>query len=423
LTQRGRVVEHDPVTRALPALLPLAALLLGVRCNPELDPAEIELVLRTVQGNSTSPEAAAAVEARVAAVESGLRATRHALETHALAARMAERGLAGLSIAIVHQGRIEWAKAYGHARAGEGEALHFLTRFQAASISKPTSALAVLSLAEDGLVDLDADVNDALVSWQVPENQLTAQSAPTLRGILSHTAGFNVPGFVGYLAGAVPTLLQVLDGLPPASEPAIRVVSEPGSGYAYSGGGFTVLQQLLEDVTGQPFGEVVRERVLAPLGMARSGFDQPLPAQEAWAAQAHLAGFPLGVPAAVYPQLAAAGLWTTPMDLARLVIGFQAALAGEPGAIVSQATARQAVQLHWFGMGLGWFLDPFVAPVWFWHSGRNFGFTSLVLGRIAGGDGAVIMVNDLGGGADATIRELGHAIANAYGWWDLPEVQ
>lgn len=281
--------------------------------------------------------------------------------------------------------------------------------------------MALLSLAQDGLVDLDADVNAALVSWQVPENDLTAQSAPTVRRILSHTGGFNVSGFVGHLEGAVPTLLQVLDGLPPAIEPAIRIVSVPGAGYAYSGGGFTVLQQLVEDVTGQPFGEVVRERVLAPLGMLRSGFDQPLPADEPWPAHAHLFGFPLGVPAAAYPQLAAAGLWTTPMDLARLVIGFQAALAGEPGAFLSQAIAQEAVQLHWFGMGLGWFLDPFFAPAWFWHSGLNLGFSSVVFGRIAGGDGAVILVNDMGNGADATILELTHAIANAYGWWDLPE--
>ena len=136
--------------------------------------------------------------------------------------------------------------------AGSDEPVTSETRFQAASISKPLSAMAALHLVQRGLLDLDANVNDALRSWQVPDNEHTREQLVTLRGLLSHTAGLSVLGFRGYAAGEdVPTLRQVLDGKPPANSEPVRVMREPGTSFSYSGGGYTVMQQLLEDVTGE----------------------------------------------------------------------------------------------------------------------------------------------------------------------------
>ena len=173
----------------------------------------------------------------------------------------------------------------------------------------------------------------------MPENEFTKDKKVTLRGILSHSAGLTVHGFPGYaVAGPVPTLVEVLDGAKPANTGAIRVNVVPGSLWRYSGGGFTVMQQMIIDATGKPFPEFMRETVLAPLGMTSSTYEQPLPAdRQSHAATGH---YPDGRPVAgkwhVYPEMAAAGLWTTAPDLARFAIGVQRALASTSNAVLSQ---------------------------------------------------------------------------------------
>ena len=152
------------------------------------------------------------------------------------------------------------------------------TLFQAASISKPVAAVAALFYVEKGLLDLDKDVNLKLKSWKVPSNEFTQNNKVTLRGILSHTAGLTVHGFPGYrFDKPVPSLVQVLDGEKPANTAAIRVDMTPGSKWRYSGGGYTVMQQLLIDVVKKPFPRIVKEAVLDPFGMTLSTYRQPLP--------------------------------------------------------------------------------------------------------------------------------------------------
>ena len=336
--------------------------------------------------------------------------------TYSVTDRMAHYGVPAVSVAVINDGRIEWARGYGVREAGGS--VTTATLFQAASISKPITATAALRLVEAGRLDLDGDVNDRLRSWHVPESAYTAEHPVTLRGLLSHTAGLTVSGFPGYAAGeAVPTLVGVLDG--EGNTDPVRVDTTPGTAARYSGGGFAVAQLLVEDVTGEPFAAVVGRTVLDPLGMERSTFAQPLPdALGGEAAVAHDEG---GAPVAgrwhTYPERAAAGLWTTPTDLARFLLGLRAAWLGEPGAILSPEMTREMFTRGMVSYGLGIGVDNAGDSLRVGHNGANWGYRAVMVLYPATGDGAVVMTNADAGGE---IRyEILRAISQAYGWPDF----
>ncbi len=241
-------------------------------------------------------------------------------------AQMAQRQIRGLSLAIIQNGKIVLAKAWGVTDDGSHAPVTPATLFQAGSISKPVSALGALHLVEAGKLSLDADVNGYLTTWKVPGNSFTATEKVTLRRLLSHSAGMTVHGFPGYdVSVGMPPLVQVLDGTPPANTPAIRVDTTPGAIWRYSGGGFTVMQQMVIDVTGQPFPRFMQETVLGPIGMTASSFEQPQPpARAALTAAGYYADrTPVRGRWHLYPEMAAAGLWTTPTDLAKFAIEIQ----------------------------------------------------------------------------------------------------
>jgi CubicO group peptidase (beta-lactamase class C family) len=323
----------------------------------------------------------------------------------------------GVSVAVVNDGRLEWAKGYGVARAGGDRAVDTATLFQAASISKPVAALGALQLVEDGRLALDEDVNARLTSWRVPASEIAGVERVTLRRLLSHNAGLTVHGFPGYARGvAVPTAVQVLDGAPPANTAPVRIDIVPGSRWRYSGGGFTIVQLLMSDVTGRPFADVMADLVLRPLGMTNSTYAQPLPDVLApRAAHAHdREGQPIPGDWHTYPERAAAGLWTTPSDLARMILAVQAAVGGAPDAILEPATARAMLIVQAGEYGLGFGLAGEGATRVFAHGGSNAGFRGQFIGFAEGGRGAVIMTNaDLG---SALIEEILRGIAQAYGW-------
>lgn len=246
--------------------------------------------------------------------------------TWTLEERMRLYKVHGVSVAVIKDFKIEWAAGYGLADVEAGKPVTASTLFQAGSISKPVAAMGALALVEKGKLPLDRDINAVLKSWKIPENARTRKAPVTLEGLLSHTAGVTVHGFPGYAAGTpVPTLIQVLDGAPPANTAPIRVDLDPGAQYRYSGGGYTIAQQAMIDVTGQPFPGILAETVLRPIGMTSSTYEQPLPeARVADAATGYRAdGAPVPGKRNVYPEMAAAGLWTAPTDLARFAIAVQ----------------------------------------------------------------------------------------------------
>ena len=306
---------------------------------------------------------------------------------------MQAHGIPAVSLAIIQDRHLLWVRAYGTTAAGEGTAITSETLFQAASISKVPTAACALMLVQKGVLTLDDNVNNWLKDWKVPENEFTRNEKVTVRRILSHTAGFSVHGFIGYGRGqTIPQLTDILNGAGVANNAPIRVESIPGSQWKYSGGGYTVLQKVMIDVTGQPFPALMREMILDPLKMEHSTFEQPLPAaMQTSAACGQLpGGEKLPGQWHTFPEMAAAGLWTTPSDLARLFIAIQEALGGRTDGVISPAVAQWMATPVRNADGLGLLLSG-TANEFFGHDGRNAGFDSLV--RCSATDGVAIMMN------------------------------
>jgi CubicO group peptidase (beta-lactamase class C family) len=335
-----------------------------------------------------------------------------------LAERMAAKQVPGLSVAVIHNGTLEWARGFGVTKIG-GPPVTVDTLFQAASISKPLTALAVLHLVQAGKLDLDADVNRYLKTWKIPPNPYIAPAPVTLRELLSHTAGMTIHGFNGYEAGAPrPTLRQVLEGTPPANNSPIEMGWTAGTSWRYSGGGYVVVQQVLQDVTGQAFPDLMQATVLDPIGMTHSSYLQPLPAAQL--AEAATPYRPGGEPVAggphVYPEMAAAGLWTTPSDLARYLLEVQKSLVGGANHVLSAAMTRQMLAPGWHHQGLGPEVGGGAGRPYFDHSGANEGYRCEFVAYQAG-DGVVVMTNSDNGREVA--EQVIAAIAYEYGWPDF----
>ncbi|NMO17493.1 serine hydrolase [Pyxidicoccus fallax] len=321
----------------------------------------------------------------------------------------------GLSIAVFDKHALVWAKGHGVKQAGGTEPVTVDTLFQAASISKPVTALAALRYVEEGKWTLDSNINDKLVSWKLPDNTFTKEQKVTLRRLLSHTAGTTVHGFPGYGVNAPrPTTQQVLDGVKPANTDSVRVDLVPGSEVRYSGGGFTIVQSMMTDQLQKPFPRIMREAVLAPLGMKDSTFEQPLP--EALASRAatatHASGKSVDGRWHVYPEMAAAGLWTTPSDLARFAIEVSRLKAGKAKGVLSPGMAKQMLTKQADGFGLGFQLEE--GSDRFGHGGVNEGFTSTLIAFADSGSGVVMMAN--GDNGPLLFERVAASIAAEYGW-------
>jgi CubicO group peptidase (beta-lactamase class C family) len=370
-----------------------------------------------------SPAAAidSAVEQRIAHIQSGLLppvlVKGEPADAPSLSARMEALHVPGVSIAYIHAGKIEWARGFGHTKI-VGPPVTPDTLFQAASISKPVTALAIMHLVQVGKLDLDTDVNRYLKTWKVPDNEFTRQTPVTLRELLTHSAGITVHGFAGYEAGAaLPTLVEVLNGEKPANNDPIRVDIVPGKTWRYSGGGYEIAQQVVMDVTGVPFPKIMQDVVLKPLGMNHSTYQQPLPpnllAQAATPYRAD--GTPVTGGPHVYPELAAAALWTTPSDLARYAIGVQQALSGKSERLLNVATTKlmltPVIERQAIGPGIG----GSSAQPDFSHGGANDGYRCMFV-AYENGDGVVVMTNSDRG--DVLTAEIVRTIAHEYGWPD-----
>lgn len=371
------------------------------------------------------------VDVRMSRVLADLRAEPAVsiLETPAqsLASRMAHYRTPGVSVAVVDDFDVAWAGGFGVRGFDGANEVTAHTPFQAGSISKPVFALAVMRLVERGAVDLDTDVNAYLTSWQVPPNG-DWRPRITLRQLLSHTAGTTVHGFPGYPAsGPRPTVPQVLDGVPPANTLPVIVDTLPGLAFRYSGGGTTIAQLAVTDVMKRRFPEFMRELILGPVGMTDSTYEQPPPAEiTARAAVAHPWN---GVPTAsrwhVYPEMAAAGLWTTAGDLARLAVALMRALRGEPSKLPLKAETvasmlRPQLPDQKAGqdfVGLGWGCHGKDDDFWFGHTGGNEGFLAELKLFPARGKAAAVMINSIQGWP--LPREILKAIGREYDWPDI----
>ncbi len=364
---------------------------------------------RSPQPPETSEERRAAVEREVTPrpwVQGG---------TFSLLERMRMLNVPGVSVAVLHEGKLDWAAGYGVRDAASGQPVTTDTVFQAASISKPVSSMVALSLAQEGKFAPDTPVNDLLRSWQLPEDGF--EGAVTPRHIMSHTGGLGVHGFPGYRAAdALPSVVQVLDGDGPANTGAVRRIEPLGRPMRYSGGGSTVLQLALCDLTGRDFTSLTADQVLGPLGMTRSTYAQPLPV-ERWPDHSAAHGGDGRVVAGrfhAYPEQYAAGLWTTPTDLLRFAREVQRGLANEEGRVLTSDWVARMLEPQSEQTTMGFFLSTFGDDLWFGHGGANAGFRCQLYGSFDGERGVAVMTNADDGSrlADEIIR----GVARVYGW-------
>ncbi|MBC3881883.1 beta-lactamase family protein [Undibacterium sp. LX40W] len=338
-------------------------------------------------------------------------------KTHTLADSMTKYKVPGVSIAVINDGKLAWAHGFGVKAADSKDPVTATTLFQAASISKPVAATAMLRLVEQGKFALDTPINTYLKTWQLPDNEFTKTEAVTLRRIISHSAGLNGHGFPGYASGVkVPTVQQILDGKAPANTQAVRVEMTPGTKWKYSGGGTTIMQLAMTETTGEAFPALVQRLVLGPIGMKNSAYEQPLSnAKQKLAATGHDdEGKPIPGRWHTYPELAAAGLWTTPTDLSKWAIEITEARAGKSTKTLSQKMATEMLTEQKAPSGLGPMLGGAGEAMSFEHGGSNEGYRCFIVYFPVLGRGAVVMTNGEGGGM--VYRQVLSALAKEYHW-------
>lgn len=360
-------------------------------------------------------------EKRISRVENGLipaiRIQGFPLQSKNIVDQMKVMKIPAASIAVINDGKIEWAKAYGELASNIAKKTNTTTRFQAGSVSKPVAAFAILSLVDKKLIELDENVNSKLTSWKVPENEYTKTNKVTLRNLLSHSSGLGVIGFDGYMKGEnIPNITQTLDGLPPSNNPPVRVEFLPSSKMSYSGGGYNVAQQLVEDVTKEEFCEFMDSVLLKPLNMTDSTFgflDMETSVNIAYAHPTN--GVPMTGGWKTYPESAAAGLWTTPIDLAKWLIEIQNELNAQSNiSILSKNLLEDMITPQVTVHGLGPVVNGQGSQLELNHKGRTDGFTCGFVSFPYLKQGAVVMIN--AGNEGAFVDDVLRSIALEYNW-------
>jgi len=331
--------------------------------------------------------------------------------------RMKALNVPGLSITVFDNNEILWSKGYGKKNKETGENVNESTLFQAASISKPVASVAAFKLIDKNKFSLNENVNYKLNRWQVPDNEFTKIEKVTPRRIMSHTSGLGTSGFQGYnKKDSIPTVLEILQGSEITNSEPVRVVQKPGESELYSGGGMEVLQMLIEDVTGEEFPQLLNTLVLNPTGMKNSSFAYPLPErlQRLTANGYDENGKVVDGGYHIYPEKAAAGLWTNPTDLALFMIALGKAYRGEDNSLLSQESAKTMMTRVPNAGGIGIGIDGEGEAFRFRHSGGNVGFVCYAVSFANKGRGAVIMTNS--DNSFPLIHEIIRAISKVYNW-------
>ena len=362
------------------------------------------------------------LDERISRIENGLmprlQVKGQEVATFNIEERLEELGIPGLSMAFVTNGKIEWARSYGMADIGENRPMTTETLLLAGSISKPVAALRAHQLVEEGKFDLDQDINNYLTSWKLPDNEFTQKEKVTIRRILNHTAGLTVWGFPGYDKGDdIPSVPDVLDGKGNTGE--VRVYKEPGESWMYSGGGYTIMQLAITDTEKTSFPQTMREHVLDPLDMSQSTFENPLP--EKWHSKAATGyrgnGDEVEGKWPIYPEMAAAGLWTTPSQLIQYAIEIQKIYQTKKDGILKSSTVDEMLVAGMNGHGLG----PGIDENSFGHGGADEGFRAQLKAWKNQPHALVIMVNSDNG---QIIQEVALAVAKEYNLTDInPDVR
>jgi len=360
-------------------------------------------------------------EARIRAVEEGLlpavireedRPPRRTIDD-----RMLRYAVPGAAVAVIDGGRIDWAKGYGVLERGGADRPDGASLFPVSSVTMPVVASVALRLASEGRLDPDRDVNATLRGWRVPGTEAFGGEPVTVRRILRHRAGLNVPGFEGFRPDErLPGTIEILEGRDPARNEPVRVVAKPGSAFRWSAGGYALLGLLLEEAAGAPLDSWMKEYLFQPLGMNRTQFNSSGgPAGDLPLASHHrIDGSPAKEYVRIYPALSAQGLWSTAEELALWILALQEAYAGRSDRLLPPERAREMLEPGPDGWGLGVRIGGEGESAWFAQDDGGFGCGARIVGFLQGGRGAVILTNGERGGRLA--GEILRSVAEAYRW-------
>tara|TARA_B110001450_G_C17614657_1_gene478752 strand:+ start:69 stop:1262 length:1194 start_codon:yes stop_codon:yes gene_type:complete len=336
--------------------------------------------------------------------------------TWSITERMEFYKIPAVSIAIIDNYQLSWAKAYGWANKETKVPATTKTLFQAASISKSLNAVGILNWSESNNIDLNADIDNYLKNWKIKNRKKASGKKITIANLLSHTAGLSGHGFNGYKVGEpIPTTEQILDGKKPSNSSKIKSISQPGKVFKYSGSGIMITQLMLTQNTGIPYDKYMKETILNPLGLTESFFSKPSPNHTSLATAYWAQGIPLDGKYHIYPEMAAAGLWTNPTELSKYIIEIQKSLIGESNILLSQEMTKKMLSPYLKNgiTGLGVFLESLKGRDYFTHGGSNEGFKCYYYGSMEGGNGIIIMTNS----ENFDIHpEIIRSIFKVYGW-------
>ena len=274
-----------------------------------------------------------------------------------------------------------------------------------------------MRLIERGIFDIDNDISEYLIGYEVPTYDGNKHKI-TLRQLLSHHAGLNLHGFAGYQQGQrIPTVEQILRGAFPSNHLKLKMIKNPETGFQYSGGGYILAQKIVTDVCNREFNDVMNDLVLSPFSMMYSTFSQPLPIERineiAFGYSPHSLQLHGGY--CIMPELSAAGLWTTPSDLARFGIEFMKALKNESDALKKDTAELMVTEAYDNSpYGIGFRVIKGEKGLSFGHNGSNFGYLSNMEFFPDNGSGMVVMLNS-SIGMDVGI-EVSNAIKETYNW-------
>ncbi|MBE7169008.1 MAG: serine hydrolase [Williamsia sp.] len=335
---------------------------------------------------------------------------------YTLSERMKRTHVTGLSVAVIDNYQVVWAKGYGYADKKEGRKVTTHTLFEPGSISKSLNAVGILQLAQQGKLDLYQDINQYLVSWKFPYDTVSHGKKITTAQLLSHTAGLGVHGFPGYHRdSAIASVIAILDGRTPSNTEAVRSVAEPGTGPRYSGGGTLITQQMLTDLANQQYEQYMYEHVFRPLGMTNSSYNQPPAASQRKNLATGYKSNGHEVPGKyhVYPEKAAAGLWTTPTDICKYMLEMQQAYQGKSPKVLNREMVKLHVTPYKNDVAMGTFIQNRNGEMYFDHTASNEGFSGVFIGGLTNGKGAAVFANS----DDAPVMfELINSIAQVYNW-------
>ena len=359
------------------------------------------------------------IKEKIFRVENGLQEavllTNKHDRTFSLQERMKYYEVPGLSIAVIKDNKIEWAKSYGLKLKNSTDSVSLSTKFQAASLSKPLTAIVALKMVDKKKIQLDSSVNSQLTTWKIPENDFTTDISITPRHLILHTSGLNVPAYPGYEKDSeIPELIELLNGVGNSNTEPTKVLVKPNTEWRYSGAGYSVLQLLMIEKSELSFPKLMQNELFKPLNITNSSFEQESLHDIAFA---HLEnGNVVEKGYHIYPEMAAAGLWTTPVDYAKVICELQKSYRGESNLILNQKSAQYALSKHWGGMGLGFILRNNGDSTALAYSGGNHGYICDIYSYLHNGSGVVIMTNSNNGAP--LIEEIYRSLSKEYKWAD-----